>query len=89
MPELSLVKETIVRWKGQRRELTWGHLCSLVLQSPRRRQRRAAWRRAPTTPGPPTGHLRPFLLGVTQAPWWQRWSSQASRPLLKWGLGVH
>lgn len=40
MPELSLVKETFVRWKGQRRELTWGHLCSLVLQSLRRQRRR-------------------------------------------------
>lgn len=38
MPELSLVKETFVRWKGQRRELTWGHLCSLVLQSPWRQR---------------------------------------------------
>lgn len=40
MPELSLVKDTIVRWKGQRRELTWGHLCSLVLQSPQRQRPR-------------------------------------------------
>lgn len=51
----------------------------------------AVWRRAPTTLSPPTGRpvleLRPFLLGVTQAPWWQRWSSQAGGPLLKgWGV---